>query len=300
MRFSVSIKHWPQFTLSCSNSCFQHTEHKADLLKLFSCRCCHCPVRPGCVCVCVCVTGIEKYEEYEVARLENSEFEASHSETDENKAVWSEPELKGKWQSGRAEAKALWLIHQQQGSSDMNWTHPSWAMPLKHSTPLVWKLGEATRSAHTFKQEAWSQLCAAHRRIVSVLRSQPWKFKRYVMSCIIRWICSRSCGGGGVKCQGTNRSIFEKGAGATNLDDVQGESKGARLLIPNKLNQQWMAAWIRLLCRKRALCLQDNNYSSKRRPAYLCNLLKVKTPVWRCSPILNSNTFSSWLWSPSL
>lgn len=43
--------------------------------------------------------------------------------------------------------------------------------------------------------------------------------------------------GWGVKCQGTNRSIFEKGAGATNLD-VQGESKGARLLIPNKLNQQ--------------------------------------------------------------
>lgn len=48
------------------------------------------------MCVCVCVTGIEKYEEYEVARLENSEFEASHSETDENKAVPSEPKLKGK------------------------------------------------------------------------------------------------------------------------------------------------------------------------------------------------------------
>lgn len=83
-----------------------------------------------------------------VASLENGKFKANQSETDETRLFplsqsWKEDEC------GRAEAKAWWLTHQQQGSSDMNWTQSELSPALEYSTALVWKPGEATRSAHT-------------------------------------------------------------------------------------------------------------------------------------------------------
>lgn len=114
------------------------------------------------------VTETEKYGGDKVARLEKQQVWVEPVRDRQNKAVSTEPELKGRWLS-------VGELKQRHGDSlissraPQTWTGHSlsWALPLKRSTAAVWKPAEGTRSAPTFTRVAWSQLYPADGRVAS-------------------------------------------------------------------------------------------------------------------------------------
>lgn len=172
------------------------------------------PVKPlsccCCCCCCVCITEIWGEMKWQGWKKTVSLKGASQRQTKQGCFHWAGAERK-MTECGRAEAKARWLTHQQQGSSDMNWTQSGLSSALKHGHRRSSESRERLQGQRTHLHRAGFVLLMGGQVASDFSTADAMSSKDTWYLELSRGI-SQGRAVGNIKCQGTciNRRTFKK------------------------------------------------------------------------------------------